>query len=101
MFTRNIKVVDDIAQIITVIEDACRRGHRQLKTQTALAAFRARLHPHFHHTLVNWGAVTETSHMANGVIHILLYEYLLVGTRHKMTANFNNDLNPRRSQPRK
>ncbi len=69
MLSGNIKVVNVIAHVIAVGKHAAARAHRQVKGETALVAFAARMHPRFHHALADRRGVVEFRQMLDGIEH--------------------------------
>ena len=59
MFAGNIKMMHAVAEIIAILIDQCARIDGELEGETALGAFRARVHARLHQTFADGGIVTE------------------------------------------
>ncbi len=63
MMSRNIEVMNVVAYVISIGKHPASRAYRQMKRETALVPFAARVHPRFHHTLTDWRGVVEFRQM--------------------------------------
>ncbi len=64
-----IEVMDHIAQVPGIREDAGARADRELKREAALRVLAARVHAHLHDALPDGLAVAVTGEVANSVKH--------------------------------
>ncbi len=72
MFAGNIKMMDAVAEIIAILIDQRTRIDGELEGETALGAFRARVHAHLHQAFADGGIVAKLGQMADGIEHICL-----------------------------
>src|SRR5947209_17152265 len=69
MRLRDIEVMNDVAVVIVVCEDARARTDRQLERKAALELLVSRVHTYFHRALPNGAAVPVSVVVAYGVKH--------------------------------
>ena len=69
VFARNVEVMNGVSEVIAIVKDAGAGFELDLKGETMLGPFRARLQAHLHDAFADGRAIAETGLMTNGVIH--------------------------------